>query len=141
MADPLAAALAPETLETGIRRALERTLERHAVDQARGQSTYVTIPLDHLPILSGLREADITVDWCVALDGNVHIHNDRATICTMPKGSAHVCRAMTLRSQLRPRDHSLAVAREPLVEPYLAKLDAADPTGFAADRYILGLLR
>lgn len=132
MADPLAAALAPETLETGIERALARAIE--------SGSPALVLPIDHLGYLLG-SEVD-TADWCKGPDGKPYNDGQRVVICTQPKGDrTHRCIAAEARARIRRRSHSLAVAREPLVAAHLAKLDEGDPTGFHSDRYILGLLR
>lgn len=130
MADPLAAALAPETLETGIVRAIERAVET-------GQDALV-LPNAHLGYLLG---SDVdTSQWHLGPEGKPYNDGHRVVICMGPKDKAHRCIAAEARACVRPRTSSLAVAREPMVAAYLDKLADEDPSGFYADRYIFRLL-
>lgn len=95
----------PEDTALAVRRALARTLASNLVKRSEGNdSTYLAIPVDHLPyVQEDELSADLDIDWCIALDGKVHIAGGRAIICDMPKGTAHACKAMTLRTDA---DHS-----------------------------------
>lgn len=130
MADPLAAALAPEALETGIERALARAIESGA--------PALVLPVGHLGYLAG---SDVdTSEWHLGPEGKPYNDGQRVVICTGPKDKAHRCIASEARGRIRQRSSSLAVAREPMVAAYLDKLAEDDPSGYYADRYIFRLL-
>lgn len=87
--------LTPDALELGVRRSLLSTLALQEAQRAEGKSTYLAVPIDHLPALSEI-DYDIS-GWCIALDGSVYNDGKVAVICTMPRDEPHACFALGLR--------------------------------------------
>lgn len=102
MGDVLAAALAPETLEVGIHRAITRALES-------GQG-YVTLPESHLGYLApAIERLDLSERSFCCLADPV-IYNDgygRVTLCLEAPGPGHNCVPRTIGHRIRngPGDH------------------------------------
>lgn len=134
-----AAVLAPETLETGITRAITRALES-------GQP-YITFPVDHAAMVSAaITEMDLgDRQFCCLADPTAFAdHRGRVTICLQPPWDRdrpetfHYCAPRHLGARIH--SEPAALARSVLVQQYLDTLEADGPTP-ASTNYLLELLR